>query len=142
MVVVSRPGAAGREFLVLERSPEQQGYWHLVAGALEWGEEAAAAATRELREETGLVALVEDLGLRLTYALAEEPPEVRARFAAGIGEIRLYGFAAEAPAGWDPVLDWEHVGHRWLPAGEAVALLRYPEPQEAVREAARRLEAP
>ena len=48
--------SAVAEYLVLLRSPEKLGYWHLVAGGVEWGEAPAAAAARELGEETGLVA--------------------------------------------------------------------------------------
>jgi 8-oxo-dGTP pyrophosphatase MutT (NUDIX family) len=127
------------EFLVLERSPERQGYWHLVAGALEEGEAAAAAATRELREETGLAAPVVDLGRTYRYRLDEEPPEVRARFASDVAEIAVHGFAAEAPVGWEPELDVEHVGYRWCSAEEARRLLRYPEPRDAVEVVAREL---
>lgn len=137
-VAVHRPGPGGRRFLVLLRAPERHGYWHLVAGALEPGESAAAAAARELREETGLDAPVADLGLDLSYALAEEPADLRARFAPGTERVRVHAFAAAAPAGWEPALDEEHVEHRWLPADEAAALLAYPEPREAVRAAARR----
>ena len=32
------PGDDGDEYLVLLRSPEKLGYWHLVAGGVEWGE--------------------------------------------------------------------------------------------------------
>ena len=40
-VVVRRAGCArGLEYLVLLRSPEKLGYWHLVAGGVEWGEDA------------------------------------------------------------------------------------------------------
>ena len=141
-VVVHRPGAGGREYLVLLRSPERHGYWHLVAGALEPGEDAHAAARRELREETGLEAPVAALGLDLRYALAGDPPEVRARFAPGTEWIAVHAFAAAAPAGWDPELDDEHVEHRWLDADGAVALLAYPEPREAVRAAAVLLDGP
>jgi 8-oxo-dGTP pyrophosphatase MutT (NUDIX family) len=139
-VVVHRPATGGREYLVLLRSPERHGYWHLVAGALEQGEAAAAAARRELREETGLEAPVVDLALDLRYALAGDPPEARARFAPGTEWIAVQAFAAGAPAGWEPELDDEHVDHRWLDADGAVALLAYPEPREAVRAAAELLE--
>jgi 8-oxo-dGTP pyrophosphatase MutT (NUDIX family) len=140
-VVVHRPAPSGRVFLVLERSPEREGYWHLVAGALEWGEDAPAAAARELREETGLEASVVDLDRRYLYSLDEESPEVRARFADDVTVIEVTGFAAEAPPGWDPTLDDEHVGFRWCSAGEAVALLRYPEAQDVVRHWAGKLES-
>jgi dATP pyrophosphohydrolase len=135
-VVVHREGVAGREFLILERSPERQGYWHLVAGALHPDEDARAAAARELHEETGLEASVVDLGARYAYALAEEPPEVRARFASDVTEVAVTAFAAEAPPGWEPTLNTEHVGHRWCSADDAVELLRYPEPQDGVRRVA------
>jgi 8-oxo-dGTP pyrophosphatase MutT (NUDIX family) len=139
MVVVYRRGRLGPEFLVLERSPERQGYWHLVAGALDAGESAESAADRELREETRLETAVVRTGGEYVYALADEPPELRARFASDVTEIAVTAFAAEAPPAWQPSLDEEHVGYRWCTADEAIALLRYPEPQDAVRETARRL---
>ena len=141
LIVVHRPAPEGPEFLVLERAPDRQGYWHVVAGALEWGESAAAAAARELLEETGLAAVPQDLGGDCVYRLDDEPPEVRARFAPDVEEIKIHAFAAEAPAGWEPELDEEHVGYRWLLFDDAVELLEYEEPRAAVRKVARRLGA-
>lgn len=138
-VVVHRPGPEGRHYLVLLRAPDRHGYWHLVAGALEQGESFAEAARRELLEETGLAAELLDLELELRYSLLGDPPEVRARFVPGVESIDVRAYAADAPAGWEPELDAEHVDHRWLPAAEAVELLAYPEPRAAVLEAERRL---
>ena len=132
-IAVRRPDA---EYLVLLRSPEKLGYWHLVSGGVEWGEEPAAAAARELLEETGLVAAPVALGEPLAYDLAGDPEPVRARFPAGTERIVVWPFVADAPAGWEPALDHEHVDARWLDPDAAIALLHYPEPREIVGRAA------
>jgi 8-oxo-dGTP pyrophosphatase MutT (NUDIX family) len=128
-VFVRRQG----EYLILHRSPAQGDYWHGVAGALEDGESYAEAAARELREETGLhgVALV-DLGRAYTYPVDEEP-ERRPLYGPGVTEITVACFAADAPAGWEPTLDWEHDGYRWCTVEEAAQLLFWPEPRDVLR---------
>ncbi len=135
-VVVRRPGDSGPEYLVLRRSLEKLGYWHLVAGGVEWDEEPAKAAGRELEEETGLVTEPSPLGGSLSYDLAGDPEPVRARFPAGTERITVWPFVADAPAGWEPELDEEHVAALWLERDAAIAQLRYPEPREAIRRAA------
>jgi 8-oxo-dGTP pyrophosphatase MutT (NUDIX family) len=135
-IVVRRPGESGPEYLVLLRSPQKLGYWHLVAGGVDWDEEPAEAAARELEEETGLVTVPHLLGGFLSYDLAGDPEPVRARFPTGTERITVWPFVADAPAGWEPELDDEHVEARWLERDAAIAQLRYPEPQEAIRRAA------
>jgi len=122
------------EFLVLHRSPKQGAYWHCVAGALEAGETCAEAAARELREETGLEAELVDLGRRYEYELEEWEP----RYTRGADRITVECFLAEAPAGWEPRLDWEHDDYRWCETEEATELLFWPEPREVLEELARR----
>ncbi len=120
----------GEEFLILHRSPTQGAYWHGAAGGLEEGESYAEAAARELREETGLDAVVVDLRRPYDYVVAESE-----QHAVPAGErIHVECFLAEAPAGWEPSLDWEHDEYRWCRADEALALLRWPEPREVLQE--------
>jgi 8-oxo-dGTP pyrophosphatase MutT (NUDIX family) len=126
MVVVYRPGP---QFLVALRSPERHGYWNLVAGGVEDGERPEAAARRELREESGLDRPVrfEAIPLELGYV---RPEGMR---------VTMYAYLAEAPDGFEPVLNEEHVDYRWCDSADAVELLAYPEPCEAVSYVARLL---
>lgn len=134
VVVVVRRG--GR-YLVLRRVPERLGYWNLVAGGVEPGEAPADAAQRELLEETGLDAEVDQLPIALTYSLLEDPPEVRARYAPGIETITVHPFVVDASPGWEPTLDEEHDAYRWCGEEEAISLLAYETPRDALRAAAR-----
>jgi lipoyl(octanoyl) transferase len=117
----------GDRMLVLYRAKDC--YWHPVAGGLEPGETAREAAARELWEETGLRAEPRDLGWRFAYPLAEEPHRA-ADLPPGTVEIVVDVFAVDAPAGWEPTLNEEHLECRWATLDEALALLRWPEPRE------------
>ena len=89
VIVVSRPKP---DFLVLLRSPEKLGYWHLVAGGLETGESPRETAVRELEEETGprAAASIEALPLELGY---QRPPEL------GGARVTVHPFWVEAESG-------------------------------------------
>jgi len=116
----------GDEFLVALRSCESGGYWHTIAGKIEEGEESAAAARRELREETGLE--VEELAELGEFAYVrenwEEDPGLR---------VHVEAFLVDVEPGWEPVLNEEHDEYRWLPRDEAAALLFWPEPAQLLR---------
>jgi 8-oxo-dGTP pyrophosphatase MutT (NUDIX family) len=105
-VVVWRRGVSGREFLLLHRAhfgPDFGGNWAWTppAGARQPGEDPMAAATRELREETGL---------ELPLAQVESPnPDVA-------------HYVAQAPRHAEVMLDAEHDEHRWLPLEAAAEL--------------------
>ncbi|HSI98430.1 MAG TPA: NUDIX domain-containing protein [Gaiellaceae bacterium] len=138
VVVVVRRGDA---YLALRRVPERLAYWNPVAGGVEEGETPVSAARRELYEETSLDAEVVELPVTLSYSLLDDPPEVRARYAPGIETVTVHPFLAEAPPGWEPVLDAEHDAYRWCTAEEAVSLFAYETPKEALRAATRVAEA-
>ncbi|MES1246360.1 MAG: NUDIX domain-containing protein [Actinomycetota bacterium] len=106
----------GDEFLVLHRVEAKGGYWHTVAARVEHDEDWPEAARRELREEAALDGELRELG-----AFSYEP------------SMDGRAFAVDAPAGWEPTLDWEHDDYRWCSRADAAALLEWPEPKEMLR---------
>jgi 8-oxo-dGTP pyrophosphatase MutT (NUDIX family) len=133
-VFVARKGDT--EVLILHRSPEQGGYWHVVAGGVEPGETAVEAAERELHEETGLTAQV-STGIEATeyvYPLTEEPAERQIQYDPSIVQVEVTCFRVTAPDDWEPDLDWEHDDHRWCAPDEAFDALRWPATARALRQ--------
>ena len=128
LIVLYRPGP---QFLVALRSPERHGYWNPLAGGIEAGEDPETAARRELEEESGLASPLrfQALPLELAYVRPDG------------SEVTVHSYLVEAPAGFEPILDDEHVDYRWCSASDADALLAYPEPREAYALAAAVLES-
>jgi 8-oxo-dGTP pyrophosphatase MutT (NUDIX family) len=93
--------------------------WSLPKGKLEPGEDDAAAAVREVREETGCDAVIErDLGTVL-YNLSDGRPK----------SVRYYLMAARAETGGTEA-DVDVV--RWLPADGVEDLLTYATDRDVV----------
>ncbi len=105
-----------REVLLLERR-HPPGFWQSVTGSLEWGESVAAAATRELAEETGIAThALEDLQIGARFFIR---PEWRRRFAPDVRENREHWFLLWLDAPVRIRLSPEHRQARWLTAAAA-----------------------
>ena len=116
----------GEQFLVALRSPDSGGYWHTIAGTVEPGESSPAAALRELREETGLVAAELEPLRDFAYVREswEEEPGLR---------VHVQAYLVDVEPGWEPELNEEHDEYRWLSLAEAAELLFWPEPAALLR---------
>ncbi len=128
-------GVDGR-VLLLRRSEARGGFWQPVTGRIEPGESPAAAARRELREETGADVEVQDLGYRHAFGL--EPGLVRRDGVPGVLVADETAFAARLPPGFSCRLSDEHAEHGWYTPVEAVEKLRFAGLRRAVRLAAAR----
>jgi dATP pyrophosphohydrolase len=141
LVFFFRTGESDDEVLILHRAPDDGGYWHAVAGALEDGETAAEAAVREGREETGFNAQGQllELGRRHAYPPTDEA-ERRKVWCVDQECVPIESFAVRVPAGWEPRLNAEHDAYRWCHIDDALALLYWPDAKDALSALARVLD--
>ncbi|HEX2197890.1 MAG TPA: dihydroneopterin triphosphate diphosphatase [Burkholderiales bacterium] len=108
------------EVLLLERAL-RQGYWQSVTGSLDWPEEPlAAAAQREVLEETGIAAAAGRLRRWPVANTFEIYVQWRHRFAPGVTHNTEHVFSLALPRRM-PVrmAPAEHVAFAWLPWQEA-----------------------
>ncbi len=110
--VVLRRGDGGRLEVLAVHRPRYDD-WSLPKGKLDDGETSAAAAVRELREETGC-----------ECALGSELPTVRYRDRRGRPkEVRFWTAEVVEDHGFAPSDEVDD--RRWVPAGSAATLLTY-----------------
>lgn len=104
----------GGDVLLLERT-RPRGFWQSVTGSLRWGEDAAAAARREVFEETGLGARgLRDLRQGERFPIV---PPWRARYAPNVRFNREHWFVLVLDGRRTVRLSpCEHRQGRWLPA--------------------------
>lgn len=111
IAIVIRPGDV---LLVQRRNPPDAGLWGFPGGHVNWGETALAAAARELREETGVIATPIDY---LTNIDLIRPPDAGS---AGIHYLLaavLCRFDSGTPVAADDALDAAWVGFGDVRAG-------------------------
>jgi dihydroneopterin triphosphate diphosphatase len=122
-VYAYREGEAGREFLLLRRSPGRPyaGSWRMVGGKIEGVETAWEAALRELKEETGFAP-------RHFWAV----PSANIFFDWREDRVNIAPvFAAEVDG--EPRLDGEHADWSWMDVEDACDRVVYPEQRRLLR---------
>jgi 8-oxo-dGTP pyrophosphatase MutT (NUDIX family) len=126
-VYVLRRGAQGVEVLCLRRGSGGRcpGSWETIHGHIEAGEPPAAAAARELREETGLTPE------RLYNLSRVESFYVHRRDLIALIPV----FCAWVGAGASVVLSSEHDRHEWLSPDEAARRFAWPRERRALEDA-------
>ncbi len=118
---IYREVAGGAEILLIRRSPGRilPGLWQCVSGSVEAGERIAAAALREVHEETGFEASAIEAFFDLDLVNQFHEPSVDAVLSAAVFAVRVAPDAAER-------LSHEHDGARWLPLEDALREVIWP----------------
>ena len=108
LVAITIPVRDGRVLLARRAIEPAHGLWTFPGGYVDWGEDVAAAARREMREEVGLD--LAPAGLVGIYSYADVPVVIVAyhvtvpyglEAAADAHEVSELGFFARADVPWD-----------------------------------------
>ena len=130
------------DVLLIERAGNP-GFWQSVTGSLDAPDEPLlVTATRELFEETGIVADGERIVLRDWHLsnVYEIYPVWRHRYAAGVTHNTEHVFSVEVPRDVPVMLSpREHTAHVWLPYLEAADKCFSPSNAEAILQLPRML---
>jgi 8-oxo-dGTP diphosphatase len=117
-----RNSTQGRQLLVVHRLRYDD--WTLPKGKLEKGESWEQAALREVEEETGCKATIDDFAGLISYAPGGTPKVVLFFHMSPLGECK------EIPAESGREVD----GYRWITVPEVLRLLSYEGEKKLLRE--------
>ena len=136
LVVIHTPAL---DVLLLERA-RHPGFWQSVTGSQEDDEPLIETARREVREETGIVAVADNfIDWQLTNRY-EIFAEWRDRYAPGVMHNTEHVYSLCLPErSAVTIAPGEHLGHRWLPWREAAAACFSWSNRDAILELPRRL---
>ena len=115
----------GEVLLIRRGTPPRHGEWSLPGGRIEWGETAAVAALRELREETGVTADLLGL-LDVVDGLFNGPDGALER------HYLLIDYAARWVSG-EPAAGDDATEARFWPLTDALALVQWSETRRIIR---------
>jgi lipoyl(octanoyl) transferase len=125
-VSVAITRADGR-VLLLKRTPSGGGFWQILTGTMEPGENPMQTAAREVSEETGFSGVLRELNYSHSFALGDS----------GLPPLFAHEAAFAMQVDGEPKLSDEHVEYRWSTLSEAEQLLPFAGLRRAVRLAAR-----
>ena len=133
LAIARRLGRAGARVLLLERA-DHPGFWQSVTGSRDSpGEDLAHTAAREVFEETGIAANVEDFRDWALSNIYDIYPAWRARYAPGVTRNTEHVFGLCVPSGTAVTLSpREHTALQWLPWREAADRCYSPSNAEAI----------
>ena len=134
--VVLRAQRSAPEVCLILRYRKEKPLWCLPKGHLEPGEDSAAAAVREVREETGLEARVDQPLASITYRFMQPGDKIRY-------SKRVDFFLMDALTDTIEPLDRTEVSEaKWVPLEAAIKMARYPKERQVLRSARKRLAIP
>ena len=124
--------AASRQVLMLQRRDDPT-FWQSVTGSIEPGEEKWQTAVREVKEETGIDIIAEQLPLYDCQHCVDYPifAQFRHRYPPGVQQNREHWFCLPLTKEPDLILT-EHTAYRWCSASEAAKLAKSPSNGQAI----------
>lgn len=119
--------------LMLQRKDDPE-FWQSVTGSLEEKETPYQAAVREVKEETGIEILAENLPLfdckeQIEFEIF---PHFRYKYAPNVTHCTEHWFLLALPDERKPQLT-EHLAYQWLDAKQAMELTKSPNNAQAIR---------